>query len=465
MSLTRFAEGFTDGVRTGVDLGGSMITGQSARGIRNATAILAEMEGMSPTGGAKAAVPDGQGNAPSTGYDGNEWDAVKRRYLAALADVSDPRAIDMMMEQAANLEKNKVMEYGRLALAALRQGNTSAAQRYAAGISYYTMPGVVPNVQVSDDGVIMAAGEGMNPIAMQADDLEDFLHQFVNYEGYRDLAFDREQHADMMAFREQQQLDLNLDRLARLELDERRVDIMGQEAESRMAMAEASLNNQVERNKWLNKQTALQIEQAEKNFEAAATKAQQDRLDAQLKDAQTFFDSYLKDAGAVDATDADATDIELGVESAIPAGSADAERAARNRAGAELLDVGTKTQVADQRNRQASMRLLLSDPQIMSDIYALIRGMAAADPTMTGQELGAMALNIVASAHPGGNEEPFYDAERGEIVTVNHATGTKSYRRVHPAYQDMMGTILDPWEGGAMAGPEDSGGIPDSEGP
>lgn len=428
MSLTRFAEGFTSGLSTGADFGESLLKGRTAAAVQDANEIYSEMQNMAPTPGTSAGIPDGDGAGagPATGYSGEDWNSVKTRYTQALQKVSDPQVLDAMMDRMADLEKSKVMEYGRMALAAIKSGDMDTAQNYLAGVSYYTDPGVTPTVKVTDDGTVLVANPEGNPMVLRPENLEDFLHQFVDFKDYRELAFDRETHKDLMEYRERARLDSVANDAARLALEERRINAGAAVDAARLAKIEQ------------------EMAQADAKFKAGATKDKLDQFNSQVEEANTYVNDYLKDPGAFDDNGDDTIDplianTQGAVAELSEEGQALVDRSSRVQ---QVLDAGSAEETADLRNRQAVIRRTLSNPEIALDFQTLISGLAAGENSdMSGSQIGAVALSSILS--DGTKYEPFFDRENGLLV-IQNAAGAKDYYSIGPSHHESMARMFDP---------------------
>lgn len=439
-----------------MELGQAVLQGRQAKGIGDATEILAEMQNMTPGFGQTAAIPDGEGNGtgPATGYSGESWNAMKTKYIEAMKNVTDPRVLDGMMNQMADLEKGKVMEYGRLALAAMDQGDMETAQNYLAGVSFYTDPGVTPNISVQPDGTVLMATEGQKPMVMTKPQLEDFLHQYSNFEGYRDLAFDREQHKDMMEHREKQRLDAAADAAARRAIAEEELAARKEVWAADKAYDETRIA-----------QLEQQMEHADLNLQAGATKAEQERITGVIDAANEWFDGYMEDPKpGTTKKDKSGGDV-LGLE---PEGPILDEKTQAlidaSDAASEVLDADTRVQVADHRSRQQAIRRTLSDPYVQRDYRTIVSALAGGDKRLSGSEVGSIALSVIMSE--GSGYDPMYDPTNGALV-IQGPDGHKDYYKVHPAYAGLIGTMLDtvPQEQPQPAPNQGGGGIPEQQGP
>lgn len=460
--------------------------GRQDRGVGEATEILSEMQNMVPGFSQTAAIPDGEGNGegPATGYSGNDWNQMKTRYIEAMKHVKDPRVLDGMMEQMANLEKGKVMEYGRMALSAMDNGDMETAQNYLAGVSFFTDPGVTPTVSVQPDGTTLMAVEGQKPVILTKPQLEDFLHQYSNFEGYRDLAFDKEKHRDMMEHREKVRMDNALDAQARRGLAERELNAKETLWDQQSAYDQARVAK-----------LEQEMEHADLNMRAGASQAKLERVDKIIEDAQTYVQDYLKDPGSVSGTEKGTKDdgalIGMGPEAIPPEDMTDEERAKWERVqaakdSAEVSDADTLANTAIQRARQATMQRILSDPATAMDFNNLVTALAGgsvytdgdtAATNLSGAQAASVALSVIASE--GAGYDPQYDAQNGQIVIVrppgpNGQASAPDRYKVDPAYSGLLGTMLTPYEDPNQQ-PEQQGppvppagqpqGIPEQQGP
>jgi len=213
MAWNGFADNFTEGLESGTRLGASILKGRNARGVQEANAVLAEMQDLQPwqadPGGINT--PEGDVSAEAVpGYDGETWDSYKRRYMEAMKRVSDPDVLSKMTEQLATTEKDKILSYGNAAVTAIQEGDMAKAQRYLAGVSFYTDPGTVPNISVTPRGDVVVDSGGKQ-MMMAPDDLTDMLLRVTDMEAYTDLVFQRGKHDDVMEHKERtlafQQMD------------------------------------------------------------------------------------------------------------------------------------------------------------------------------------------------------------------------------------------------------------------
>lgn len=455
MSLARFADGFTSGVGAGVRLGEAHRQGRNARGVREAQEVMSEMVSMAPVPFTQGAIPDGEGGggAPATGYSGEEWNSMKTRYAEAMTKISDPDIMDKMQDRMAELEKGKVMEYGRLAIAAMKNGDMEKAQNYLAGVSYYTDPGVTPTISVQPDGTTLVSNPEGAPMVLKPENIEDFLHQFVNYEGYRELAFNREQHSDMMKHREQVRLDAIANDKARLGLSERELEAklarwdVQNDHDAKKLQADLARNEAALRNA----DQTWRINEA--NFEAGARQAEIKRRDEKMDDVHTYITDMMKLPNAPSDGKSKTEEGLYGVpggggEEGVPGTPledpvAEAERQAKlasETAASESFQSTNAMLLEDVRNRRLLIADTMTNPQTAADFYKVAHGLATSKGDLSGEEIGAIAFQAISGSDKG--REPFFDREEGKLVMVN-GQGIPTYYLVGEAYHDAYAAMFD----------------------
>lgn len=443
MSINAFAQGFGQGVGTGIQLGEAVLSGRSARGLAEANEILAEMEGIIPPAFQPAgAVPeDGEQPAQGTanGYDGNEWDAYKQRYARAMKNVTDVQTLAAMERRLADLEKGKVMENGRMALAAIQAGDMEKAQRYMANISYYVDPGVTPNVQVDGGGnVFVETPEG--GMALTPDNLADFLHQLENFEGWQQLTFDRQRHADTM--------DHNAKVLA--------ADILSQER--RDAAYIRGVDSEIARRDIQNQATMLDIEatqaemeQARETHLAGLDSAAREQFQSDVTDMQETFDSFYDDPGRLADIGGGSEDGEdallMGTEPAIPTDS---------EIAVDALSQSARESQAFLQQNAADLRLELETTPLMREFaQAMMEGLRAGDPEGDFSNEMLARLAFLATHDTQGYAD--YDPESGTLRVGT--PGSFTYYDIGLRHRPLLNAL---W--GAQ-NPEQGAPMPPEQGP
>lgn len=196
-----FAHGLTDGIEPGIRLGQAYTKGRSARGVREANGILAEMEALAPVPVVQGGIPaDGAAPGGAPVSDGLAYDALKTKYMKALSKVSDSKTAEDMTNRLVEYEKEKILSGINAAITSHDQGDLQGVRGHLAGLSSYTDPGVIPEINVSPDGnIITRDPESGAAHMMTRDQLADIGHRLTNFEGWQDLVFERSKHADDLA--------------------------------------------------------------------------------------------------------------------------------------------------------------------------------------------------------------------------------------------------------------------------
>jgi hypothetical protein len=402
MSITAFAGGLSDGLDSGVKFGLALNKGRDVAGVRKANEILAQMETMGPvpvTPGnrGQGILPEGgeaqQGNP--TGYDGLEWAEVKKQYTMALRGVTDPQMLQMAEKRLVDLEKGKVLQYGQAAMAAMDAGDLEKAGSYLAGISYFMFPGETPVVQVGQDGTVFFRDQDGQGMALKKEQLADMMHQFVNFEGWRELTFDRERHADDMAYRNTVLASQIAARNAQIAIDAEELALRREQNRIGNTKSEAEIA-QIEAN----------MKRAEEEFRQRTEKADLERFDAMRSETQTAFDSLLSDPATLNKVlDSAAPTDELSGQ-VIP----EPEHVATART--EVLD----TQVGRserQQYREAMQWTLDSDPELRHVANAMMTGIIKGGDSAVAQDIANMVFGFVFQTPDDPNY--FYDPDEGVL--------------------------------------------------
>lgn len=489
MSLAQFANGFLDGTKAGVLLGRAVREGRNANAISKGTEILSEMQNMIPGVSQTAAIPDGKGaGETSSGYDGKSWNDKKAQYIEAMKGVNDPRILDAMMDQMADLEKGKVLEYGRMAIASLKAGDNKAAQNYLAAMSYYTDPGSTPMVNVQPDGTVLYHSPGGKPMALKAKNIEDMMHQFVDFDGYRDLAFDREQHADMMEYREQVRLDRIAEFNAQQALRERDLDSLIEQRDANMHLTDTRIDAtkqsmRIEMDKWglTQDQAVLNMDEQQRNMdiketEAASVIKRRDLLNDQTEQQIRFADElhqqsidaalvalsdkerdevngriadaakHIKDYVDLDSTKGLRTgggDDELGLgPTALPDDMHPNSKAAIQAAQNEGMVIDELNQLRAKETQKAQMQVIhaLSSPQVMADVEGVVTALVMGDKHMSGSRAANIALTSILGN--GSGYETFFDTSTGNLMIVG-PDGKRDYYRTPASHHRLLGARFD----------------------
>tara|TARA_R110000772_G_scaffold235182_1_gene346774 strand:- start:14701 stop:16062 length:1362 start_codon:yes stop_codon:yes gene_type:complete len=315
-----FGSGFLDGVGPGLALGQARQQTVSNKGITAANDILANMSEMGP--GRSQGVPT-EGGAVPVGYDGNEWDAQKTEYLRAMRKVTNPDIYQKMEDRMVQMEHGKIMELGGAARAALSAGDTQSAQKFLAGISYYTDPGNAPTTIVAPNGnIIMSEGDDMPPMVLTPQNFEEFLHSMSNYEDWREMTFNKTKHADDMAFKEKQLSARTMIANAELAISRERADasIASSKATTLKTLGDidtaAAINPlKLERESILLDQAKQTLSQNQQTFKDTQDDRDIAAYDKRIGSVTELFDSYVNDPASLNkgggvAVDLDGTPLE-----------------------------------------------------------------------------------------------------------------------------------------------------------
>lgn len=397
MSLTAFAEGLGAGLETGVRFGAAINEGKNVAGIRRANEVLAQMQTMGPipvTPGNQGALPDPNQQAAPTGYDGLEWAEVKKQYMTALRGVTDPQMLLMAEKRVAELEKGKVLQYGQAAMQALDQGDLGKAQQYFAGLSYFMFPGETPIVQMGQDGTVFfqdSDGEGM---ALRKEQIADMLHQFTNFEDWRQLTFDKERHADDMAYRntvlasqiQSKLIDQALDR-EELELDRAQKALENERTSVEIAALEAA------------DLRATQKLESDLSKEALA------QFRETRTEAQSAFQSLLDDPEALNAVLDQVAPVDEALNTVV-----EDPKVSEARARSVLPQMAESER---QHYRSLLRHELDTDPRKRLAADALMTGLIAGGDVATAQEVATLAFATVFE--PKGQSYFEYDPDSGTL--------------------------------------------------
>ena len=413
-------------MNTGIQLGSAIVAGRQSRAIAEANALLADMQSMVPQLQTKSGIPEK--NAPA----GNQWDAMKNRYVDTLKNITDPNAMEAMLDALAKLEQKKILEYGTMATAALRGGDPEAAQNYIAGLTYFLSPDDTPQVKVTEDGKVLIASPSGKPMVLDANGVEDLLHSVVDFGDYRQLAFDRKKHEDMMTHYDKQLAVEAAYKAAQLDLAKQRTGADVARSQAQTAESEARM-----------RKIDAEIEQADRKFKAGVQKARVERRDEQVKGAMDYINTMLKDAGEVSPTDAGGAD-PLSSDVALE-GLSEAERAIveRNKAASVINDSATLQQQADLRAKQAALRNAIygDDGRSIERLQTFSEAIASGNPEMSPERVGALGLRVLLSDARTGNDV-VVDPKRAELVFENPAGGVDQRVRIAPAYVAPLAALL-----------------------
>jgi len=470
MSLSTFADGFGSGINTGIALGESFISGQNAKGVRDANEVMAELQGMEPykAGQTSGAVPTPEGDVATetpVGYSGEAWDSAKQRYMEAMRRVSDPNVLDAMTKRLAELERGKIMQYGNAAISALNAGDLDAAQRNFAGMSFYTNPGETPDIRVQPDGGLLVQGEGGQPVAMAQEDIADMMQRLTSFEDWRQFTFDRKKHADTM--------DYNASVLAQRTLSDQQRNaayVSSQErlgAESDARLAAASVQDPLTAQRTQQQiATAQSVEMRARGLYAATlTEAEQKKaadttagLQDALAEAMAGPGPAEKYPGGLPSTE----DLAYGAPIPVPT-----ERQKRIESLNNQVQESTATVAADRAIERNSMAL---DPERQVITNILMEGLRAGDPDKTFSDKTLALLALVATGETGNGDG--YDPATGsfkmdgmyyEVGEVQQEALNQLYGTAPEAGAPPEAGAVSPGPGavppGAGAIPEQPGGV------
>lgn len=425
MSLNAFATGLSGGLESGIKLGLAYNKGQDVRGVREANALLAQMEGMGPvpvTPGNQGALPDP--NAPQqtapTGYDGVEWSEMKSQYMAALRGVTDAQTLQLMEKRLVDMEKNKVLSYGNAALAAMDEGDLEKAQQYLAGVSYFMFPGETPVVQVGQDGTVFFRDDEGQGMALNKEQLADVMHRFTNFEGWRELTFDRERHADDMAYRNAVLAAQVAQDAANLAIDQEELALKREE-------------------------NALQVEKLDVETEAlrAAAKREEEKYLAGLEAAEaeaykTFrdesqqqFDALVADPAALTETLKGTAPMDESSGEAIPEDPA----VTQARANAVIPEIAE----SERKTRRANLRWILdADPKKRDIASTLLTGLVKGGDFSASQDLANAVFGFIFQTPE--KQDYFYDPDNG-VLRVGQPGNQISYS-IGAAEQQALNALM-----------------------
>lgn len=415
MSIAAFAEGLSRGIPTGVELGEGIVRGQNRRGVREANEIFAQIQSYQPGVVNNEAIPVSGQTTEAPNYQ-----TLKTQYMQALRNVSDFETLNAMQDRLAALEKDKVLEQGTLAVAALQAGDSGKAQRHFQNMTSFLDPENAPQVFVDKNGTTIVDygnGEGM---ALNADQVLDMMHMFTDLNNYRSLAFNEQRHADDMALRERQLA-------AEIFSQTRRDDAYVADAQSRIADREA----QIELSQARIEQIEQEVTRANALYKSGLEAAEQERFDEMTGEAFGAFEGFYTMPGAFENAGGGVPEVDPALvdPDLVPPPS-------ESQLATSALQQQASESLAWAQEQQAFyLQQLNSDPLYRQFAYTAISGLIAANPNMPPEQAAAIAF----SALHDPNDRVQFDAQSGAFNSAGHLYDVGE--TFVPALASLMGTM------------------------
>lgn len=444
-----FTEGLTSGMNAGVNLGRAIVDGRNARGVQEANEVLSEMIQMDPITAGEApyeedtAIPTAGAPAPlPTGYSGDAWESAKQRYIAAMSKVTDTRTLAAMDKRVADLEKTKIMENGQAAITALQNGELDKAQRYFAAISFYTDPGVVPEIKVQPNGAVAVNSEGKTSI-FTPDQAVELVHRLTDFNDWTQLAFNKRQHGDRMDHQAKVLAAETAQSAARLAETRRYNDFRIESMESEDERATARHEMDMAR---LRENRAIAEEENLRNRQLhnmGISEKQRDREETQRAAVFDAFEEMLADPEALGKAsfpgEKDEDEMAVGDEAAIPTPAEYAADEANQQTAKYAASAEEERAVLAQRN--AALRsMFANDPKMAVAAHTIMEAILS-DPDMTDKDprtIAALGFSAVLGMPIGEGGQPVaaFEPGRNELRVGNTLIKTD------PAWGNSLAELL-----------------------